>query len=427
MKKNKLRYLSVVSLLTMCFCFTSCLTYTIVSAVTSAKKKAKTTQQQQQGQTVTEEYGKTVTLVTSGSGATKEDATRNALRSALEQAYGTFVSSNTTVVNDELVADVISSVSSGDVLSYEIISSLNTSQGFSVSVKAVVSLGKLVSFATNHGMTAELPGNTFVMNLNLARLNKENERIALRNLADQLSIIAGKGLYDFSVEVAQPKTNNAYRPNAAYKIEIKVNVKPNANFNLFWETIDRTLSSLSMSQTESENYKNLEMKTYTYGYLPSRDFFKLVDGHKYILRNNIGGFLYGRPFSDENTEVCLIKFIDAYVRICKFCYELYDNIGNIVTPAVYVNRDKHSFPLYELDGPIVGTPDAALSIVLKETCSLNHRLSRPYESHEGRIDGYDFVLQYNESELSNLRNISIRPHSIVFPKEMTTLIIKNEN
>ena len=46
-----------------------------------------------------------VTLVVSGEGATKEQATHVALRSAIEQAYGVFVSANTEILNDELVKD----------------------------------------------------------------------------------------------------------------------------------------------------------------------------------------------------------------------------------------------------------------------------------------------------------------------------------
>ena len=407
----KLKSLSAILLIAMC-------SYSANGfAETQGKKKTKVAQQQ----TVKEDYGNTVTLVTSGSGANEDEATRNALRNALEQAYGTFVSSNTTVVNDELVGDVVSSVSSGDVMGYEVISNLNTPGGVSVSVKAVVSIGNLVSFATSHGMTAELAGNTFLMNRNLARLNKENERTALRNLVDQLSIIVSKGMYDYSVEVAQPRTNSAIIRSAAYAIDIKVNAKPNANYNLFWETIDRTLSSLSMSQTESANYKTLEMNTYEYSYGPSWDEFKIntktnLVGTKsrYILRNNIGQVAYGRVSSDEKTEVLLLDMISAYEKMGMFCYELYDNIGNIVTPTVYVSSkisEDHRLK-YGIDSFVMLT--TRCSIILKETCSINHRLSRAYESGEKGIVGHDFVMQYNESELSNLRNISIRPHSIGF-------------
>ena len=385
--------LSAILLIAMCFYSANGF------AQTQGKKKTKVAQQQ----TVIEDYGNTVTLVTSGSGSNEDEATRNALRNAIEQAFGTFVSSNTTLVNDELVGDVISSVSSGDVLGYEIISSLNTSQGFSVSIKAVVSIGKLVSFATSHGMTAELAGNTFLMNKKLARLNKENERTALRNLIDQLSIIVRKGMYDYSVEVSQPRTNDLIVGSAEYAIDIKVNAKPNANYNLFWETIDRTLSSLSMSQTESANYKTLEMDTYEYSYVLSADGFEIspktnLVGTKsrYILRNNI--------------EDPLLDDIKAWEIMGMFGYELYDNIGNIVTPVIY-DSSKISDELrikYGIDD--FWMLNTRCSVILKETCSINHRLSRAYKDGEKSKFGHDFVLQYSESELSNLRNISIRPH-----------------
>lgn len=59
-----------------------------------------------------------ITLVVSGNGANKEEATKVALRSAIEQVYGTFVSANTSIVNDELTKDEIVTVASGNVKSY---------------------------------------------------------------------------------------------------------------------------------------------------------------------------------------------------------------------------------------------------------------------------------------------------------------------
>ena len=56
-----------------------------------------------------------ITLTVSADGKTKEEATQNALRSAIEQAYGTFVSAKTTILNDELVKDEIVTVSNGSI------------------------------------------------------------------------------------------------------------------------------------------------------------------------------------------------------------------------------------------------------------------------------------------------------------------------
>ncbi len=56
---------------------------------------------------------KTVTLVVSGQGKTQDEARQNALRSAIEQAFGTFISSKAEMLNDNLIKDEIVSISKG--------------------------------------------------------------------------------------------------------------------------------------------------------------------------------------------------------------------------------------------------------------------------------------------------------------------------
>ena len=89
-----------------------------------------------------------VTLVVSGDGVTKEEATHVALRSAIEQAYGVFVSANTEILNDELVKDEIATVTSGNVKSYKELSATILPNGnHMVSLQAVVSTKKLAAYA----------------------------------------------------------------------------------------------------------------------------------------------------------------------------------------------------------------------------------------------------------------------------------------
>ena len=201
--------------------------------------------------------GDTVTLVTSGTGANKEEATNNALRSAIEQAYGTFVSSNTQLVNDEITRDEIVSISSGNIQKYDEISCVETQEGkFSVSVKAVVSIGKLVSFAQSHGASTELAGNTFLRNRDLAILNKKNEKIAIGHMVEQIMLIASKGLFDFSLDVSEP-----YGTGENIRVRIRVNATPNENMKAFWDIVDNTLSNLNMKESEKKNYQKIGFGT----------------------------------------------------------------------------------------------------------------------------------------------------------------------
>ena len=78
----------------------------------------------QQGQVPSSLAKDEVSLIVSGDGSTKEEATKAALRSAIELAFGTFVSANTKILNDELVKDEIITVSSGNVKNYKYLSEI---------------------------------------------------------------------------------------------------------------------------------------------------------------------------------------------------------------------------------------------------------------------------------------------------------------
>ena len=105
----------------------------------------------------------TATLTALGIGETLEIATTNALRSAIEQTYGVFVSANTQILNDELIKDEIATITSGNIHSYKTLSSSILPDGqHSVSISAEVSIVNLQSFARSKGSACELSGSTFM-------------------------------------------------------------------------------------------------------------------------------------------------------------------------------------------------------------------------------------------------------------------------
>lgn len=137
-----------------------------------------------------------VTLVVSGEGTTKDEATTRALRSAIEQAFGVFVSANTEILNDELVRDEIATVSSGNIKNYKELGVIQKTNGLTeVSLQATVSVKKLTSYAKSHGSSAEFAGAAFVQNMKLIELNRVNTEKAFQNLNRQLLAIEGCSLY----------------------------------------------------------------------------------------------------------------------------------------------------------------------------------------------------------------------------------------
>lgn len=373
-----------------------------------AQKKSRAKDEKVTNQKVKEDYGNTVTLVTSGTGKTKDDAIKNALRNALEQTYGTFVSANTQVVNDELIKDEIVSIASGNVQGYNEISSSETEDGFDVSLRVVVSIGKLVSFAENHGMNTELAGNTFMQNINLAKLNQENEISALNNLMEQLQTIKEKGLFDFEIKVSQPQKEY----DDVFTVEAEVMAIPNKNYEAFWDVIDKTLSSLSMSPAENENYKTMGLKSYLYYYYPSdlkvrhrrlrKERVSPYDGAKpYILRNDLG---------DNRMTYGTSKDILDYIMISARSFEVFDNIETLITP-ILVRKDPRRY--YKDEDTQVNIAGDMYIIQVKKTKDVHW-------FHSGLSDGSDqvasFTINYTGDKLSQLRNISIRPHKITEQK-----------
>lgn len=122
-----------------------------------------------------------VSLVVNAEGPNKTEAIDNALRSAIEQTYGMFVSANTTILNDEVVKDEITTVSTGNIQKYTEISSVLLPNGnTSVTLEAVVSLTKLVSYAKSKGSECEFAGSTFGANLRLYELRKKTKPLLFK-------------------------------------------------------------------------------------------------------------------------------------------------------------------------------------------------------------------------------------------------------
>ena len=209
-----------------------------------------------------------VTLTVSSDGSTKEEATKNALRSAIEQAYGTFVSANTTILNDELVKDEIVTIANGNIKSYEEISSTAMPDGSQfVTLKATVSVSKLISYAQSKGAETEFAGATFGMNLRLQEMNKENEKKVLDNLMTQIKEMLPY-TYDRTLEVSDPVIDK--EDDTLLGIKFVVTSTPNSNMTELQKLIETTLRSISLSDSEQEQYRKSGLKYYKRGELRHR-------------------------------------------------------------------------------------------------------------------------------------------------------------
>jgi hypothetical protein len=171
---------------------------------------------------------KDVVITASGSGTSQELAKQTALRNAIEQAFGAFISSKTEIFNDEIVADQMSSVSSGNVKSYEVLNESQLPKGtWASTLRVIVSVDKLTSFVEAKGITVEIKGGLFAMNIKQQLLNEQGEINAMANMFGILHETM-QVAFDYTIKSEEPKSLDAESKNW----EIPLTVTSTANKNI---------------------------------------------------------------------------------------------------------------------------------------------------------------------------------------------------
>lgn len=265
-----------------------------------------------------------VTLVVTGEGATKEEATNNVLRSAVEQAFGVFVSANTTILNDEIVRDEIATITSGNIKSFKELAYNEKSDGTrSITMEVVVSVSNLIAYSKSHGSSAEFAGALFGATLKMREVNKANEEKAVENLLLGINpyqlfntqITVGTPLlssicsFMFNEELVSYDSSseypNVYIPKSiqvpetqwdkSYNLPITISYYPTEYGLLMFDQLRNLLLNLSIEQ-EREQYDKENEEYYVFALNGEKTYLRspktkdlLVDYLSSIVRYSIFG------------------------------------------------------------------------------------------------------------------------------------------
>lgn len=300
-----------------------------------------------------------VTLVVSGEGVTKDEATTKALRSAIEQAFGVFVSANTEILNDNLVKDEIATVSSGNIKSYTELGTITKDNGNTeVSLQATVSVKKLTTYAKSHGSSCEFAGATFAANMKLVELNKENTRKALENLYRQIDAI-GTELYTCDIETKNIRQDGL--------VQIQLTYYANEKAVALGELIKSTLEALSIPDDVVETLTRqgvqlYQVVMYYYGF-----HSELGKGAKNL--KDLKNQLSGKMVADEHSRK---EYITTYYPVelpfvMGRLYAIYDNIGN--------QYEFRLHPYFPTGNRIIRIRDSKTLKIWRKTLSYNYLYS----------------------------------------------------
>lgn len=259
------------------------------------------------------------TLTVCGDGSSLQEATDNALRNAVGQAYGVYVSSDTAILNDNIVKDEIGTLSSGNILSYEVLAHTTTPQGLHmVTIKTTVSVTNLISFSKAKGSKVEFAGTLFGANMRLIESAKKNEKIVIDHFIKQVEIFLDNcgPFKNPKILGSTPKKHS----DGTYYIELKYQpVQTSVPGQLFTMLYD-FLSSISLTDAEIEMYRQVGESTFSAFCLMRRDYSSPAIGNgangeikSFQLRTNRIGKLGTLLDSTKDMTTIIAKDIEGKV------------------------------------------------------------------------------------------------------------------
>ncbi len=208
-----------------------------------------------------QDVDKTINITVSGSGKSLEEAKLSAFRSAINQAVGSFINSNSENLYDELTLEPTKIFSNGYIKSFSILNQAKLpDNNFGITLKTTVSLNKLITQAESKGFLVEFKGGNFASNIRQQLLNEQSEIRAVNELVGLLHEPMQIS-FNYKVKVNNPQALDSESKN--WKIPITVTATTNNNLGICISYFIKTLSTLSLTTDEVKNYQSLNKNIYT--------------------------------------------------------------------------------------------------------------------------------------------------------------------
>jgi uncharacterized protein (TIGR02145 family) len=194
-------------------------------------------------------------IIMSGRGLTVEDAKQVALLNCIQKAYGVFISSRTDIFNNEMISEQITSVSSGNITSFDILDDSELPDGsWVVTLRATVSIDKLASFVEEKGYKVDFKGGLFAVNIKQQLLNEQSETDAVASMVGLLHEVM-QTAFDFEINSENPILVSSEKE--IWGIPLKVIVTSNKNMDFCADYFLKTIAAVSLSSEEAQSYITL--------------------------------------------------------------------------------------------------------------------------------------------------------------------------
>ena len=266
---------------------------------------------------------KTVTITVNGSGKTQDEAKQSALRTAIERTFGAFISSKTEMLNDQVVADQMASVSSGNIKNYELLNEYQLPDGsWSTTIKAMVSVSKLANFVQSKGGNIEFKGELFALNIKQQMLNETGEIAGVFEVVGLINNVI-QTAFDFSIKSSNPKAMD--NTNQKWSIPMEILVRANKNMSFCAEYMMKTLGAIGMTNEEIQTYRSLNKAIYTV---------------TLSYQNKPQVFSFRSEYSEKALQA-LVDFQNLYFRSYKITPEIKNGFNEFNEKALFLKAKSY--------------------------------------------------------------------------------------
>ena len=234
------------------------------------------------------------TVVALGTGANQADALYNAKLNAMDQIFGTFISTKTVISNDSIVMNNVISITNGQITNYEILKTDKTENGYIITIKVSTNLQNLVAFCKSIGVDSYIQGSMFSDILATKLKNKENEIKVLNSFLETFKKEIPT-LFDYSIITSDPvKASNSDN----FLIKINCEFVLNKNYNSILNVLIDLINQIGIKPTELPDFKKNNLD-----YLPI-----------FLQSNEQTCYKYLRSKESQKIILNFVKLIEEYVQ-----------------------------------------------------------------------------------------------------------------
>ena len=185
-------------------------------------------------------------LIVEGNGITCIDARNDALRNAINKAYGSMIYSRTEISNDNLISDEINMLTSGNILNYEEIKSCSESKGnWSIKLKVTVSQTELKKFIEGKGKSVSISGELLKQKTDQEIASTKSELSIIKNLLIQLESLTREP-FDYEISIGKI----TIKDGKYCDLPAEINVKSNLNIYNIYLKLNKELDKITINKTD---------------------------------------------------------------------------------------------------------------------------------------------------------------------------------